>query len=88
MEDLLGCVRVPPALHQDIEHSPVLIDGPPEILALPIDRAEHFIQMPRVARPRASASELIGIRLSEFQTPLPNRLLGDKDATGEQRHCG
>jgi hypothetical protein len=59
-------VLVPPALHEDIEHGPILIDGPPEIMALPIDREEHFIQMLLVTRLRASASELIGIRLSEF----------------------
>jgi hypothetical protein len=83
-EELLGGTLVPPALHQDIEHSPILIHSPPEIMALPIDREEDFIQMPLVAWPRASASELIGIGLAEFPTPFADRLIGDDDAAYEQ----
>ena len=84
-EELLGCMLVPPTLHQDIEHSPVLIHSPPEIMALPIDRKEDFIQMPLVAWLRASASELIGISLAEFPTPLADRLIGDDDPAREQQ---
>jgi hypothetical protein len=83
-EPLGGCL-VAAALHQDIEHRPVLIHGPPEIMALPIDREEHFIQVPLVTRLRASASELIGIRLAEFPTPLTGRLIGDDDPAREQQ---
>lgn len=84
-EERLGRVRVPPTLPQDIEHSPVLIHGPPEIMALPIDREEHFIQVPLVTRLRASASELIGMRLAKFPTSLTGRLIGDDDpARGQQ----
>jgi hypothetical protein len=75
-KELLGRCFVAAALHQDIEHSPVLIHGPPEIMALPIDREEHFIQVPLVTRLRASASELIGMRLAKFPTPLTDRLIG------------
>jgi hypothetical protein len=84
-EELLGRMLVPPALHQDIEHSPVLIHGLPEIMALPIDREKDFIEIPLVTRPRASASELIGIGLAEFPTPLPNGFIRDEDPTGEQQ---
>jgi hypothetical protein len=65
---------------QDIEYNPVLIHGPPEILALSMDREEDFIQMPRVARMSASASELMGMGLAECPTPLADRLIGDDDA--------
>jgi hypothetical protein len=84
-EELLGGMLVPPTLHQDIEHSPVLIHSPPEIMALPIDREEDFIQLPLVAWLRASAAELIGIGLAEFPTPLADRLIGDDDPAREQQ---
>ena len=84
-EELLGRVLVPPTLHQDIEHRPVLIHGPPEIMALPIDREEDFIQVPLIGWLRASASELIGIGLAAFPTPLADRLIGDDDPAREQQ---
>ena len=67
----LGRVLVPPALHQDIEHSPVLIHGPPEIRALPIEREEDFIHMqqfplrscePDVPMPEGSSLSVSTIR--------------------------
>jgi hypothetical protein len=54
-------------------------------MALPMDREEDFIQMPRVAWLRASASELIGIGLAEFPTSLANCLIGDDDPAREQQ---
>ena len=77
--------RLGSLLSQDIEHGPLLIHGPPEIMALRIEREEEFIQMPLVARSGAPRSELIGIGLPEFPASLPNRLVGDDDATGEQQ---
>jgi hypothetical protein len=37
-EELLGRVLIPAALHQNIEHVAVLIDGPPHIMTLAVDR--------------------------------------------------
>jgi hypothetical protein len=84
-EELLGRVLVPPALHQDIEYSPVLIHGPPEIVALAMDGEKDLIEIPFVTEPRTPMAKLIGIRLAEFATPFPNRFVRDDDATGEQQ---
>jgi hypothetical protein len=35
-EELLRRLLVPTALHEDVEHVAVLVDGPPEIMALTI----------------------------------------------------
>jgi hypothetical protein len=52
-------------------------------VAFAIDREEDFIEMPRVTRLGASASELIGIGLSEFLAPLPDRFVRDDHPAGE-----
>jgi hypothetical protein len=58
-ERLGGCF-VPVALYQNIEHGTLLIDGPPEVVPLPMNREKDLIQMPLVAWPRTTA-ELIGV---------------------------
>ena len=64
-EELRSCCFVPPALHQDIQHVPVLINGTPQIVLIPVDFQEDFIQLPLIARLRTSPPEVIGIRLAE-----------------------
>jgi hypothetical protein len=49
------------ALDQNIEHVPLLIHRPPELLAFPMDIEEYFVQVPLVAKPGLPTSELIGI---------------------------
>jgi hypothetical protein len=83
-EELLGGGLVPPPLHQDVQDIPLLIHGPPEIMALPIEREEDFIQMPLVASPGPSMPEPIRIGLAEFAAPLADGLIGHDNPTGEQ----
>jgi hypothetical protein len=72
-------------LHQNVEEVAFLIDGPPEIVALPIDRQKDLIQMPLVAGSVVPAPELIGIRLAELPAPFADGLIRHDDATGEQQ---
>lgn len=83
-KELLGRCFIATALHEHIEHSPVLIHGPPEIMPFAVDGEEDFIQMPLISRPRTPASELIGIGLAECPTPFTDGLIGDDDAAREQ----
>src|SRR5215510_1276212 len=46
---LLRRLLVAATLHQDVEHVIILIHGAPEVMALPIKREKHLIQMPLVA---------------------------------------
>jgi hypothetical protein len=82
-ESLRGLL-IASALYQNVQDSPVLIDGPPEIVAPALDREKHLIQMPFVAWLRASTPELMGIGLSKLPAPLPDGFIRDDDATGKQ----
>jgi hypothetical protein len=84
-EELLRGRLVAAALHQDIQRMAVLIDRPPEIVALVMDGEKDLIEMPFVTGLRTPMAELIGILLAEFATPFPNRFVRDDDATGEQQ---
>ena len=46
-----GGVGVAPALHQDLQHVPVLVDGAPQTVLIAAHADEHLVQMPLVARP-------------------------------------
>ena len=83
-ENLLRGRLLPSALHQTIEHGPVLLHGSPEIGALLGASDAHVIQRPLLTRSRPPAPQLSGIRLAEFPTLLANRFVGDEDTADEQ----
>src|SRR6266498_3476915 len=83
-EELRGSLLVAPPLHQDVEYVSVLIDGPPQVVALLVDREEHLIHVPRVARPRTPPPELIGVLLATLQAPLAARFVRHDHAADEQ----
>jgi hypothetical protein len=76
--------RVPPALDQDTQDMPVLIHRTPAVMACPVNRQVHFIQMPRVAGSGAPVPECIRIGLAGRAAPLPDRLIGHDDAASEE----
>ena len=84
-EEFLRGLLVPATLDQNVQHVAVLIHGTPQVMPCPMDSEKHLVQVPLVARPRTPAPELIGIGLSKFPAPLPDRFVGDDDATGEQQ---
>ena len=85
VEELLGGLFVAPALHQDIQHSPILIHSPPQIMTLCVNREKHFIEMPLVARAETPTPQLIGVLLPEFVTPLADSLIGHDDAADREQ---
>jgi hypothetical protein len=74
-EELLGRPLIPAALHQAIQHAPLLIHRPPQIVMLALDCEKYLIHLPLVTRPRTAATELVGILLTKLPTPLPNRFI-------------
>jgi hypothetical protein len=50
-EQALGGLFVPPALDQDVEHDPILVDRPPEPVLLAADHQAHFVEVPYVDGP-------------------------------------
>jgi hypothetical protein len=49
-DERLGSLCVPTTLDQNVEDVAVLIHGPPEIMALPIDGGKDFVHLPAKAR--------------------------------------
>src|SRR5215475_4726822 len=82
-EKLLRRLFVAAALHQNIQDIIVLIHRPPQIMAFAMDRKKNLIQMPLVSRPRATASQPIGVVLSKLPTPLTDGFVGHGDAALE-----
>jgi hypothetical protein len=83
-EELLGGLRGPPALPQDLEPVPLLVDGAPQIVPCAVDREAHFVQVPCVTGAGAPTPELVGILLGICPTPLADGLRGDDDATNTE----
>jgi hypothetical protein len=84
-EEFLGRRLIATALDQDIEDIPVLVNGAPERMMLPMNREKDFIEMPGVARPRAPAAQLIGGRLPELPAPLADGIIGHDHPTDEHQ---
>jgi hypothetical protein len=57
-EESLGRFATAPALHEDIEHSLVLIYRAPETMQLAANTDEHLAHEPPVARPRSTSRGL------------------------------
>jgi hypothetical protein len=67
-------------LNEDVDHIPVLIDGPPEIVPLALDVYEQLVQVPDVSPSTLPKSEGTSVVQSELLTPLPNGLVGDDNS--------
>src|SRR5271167_1364338 len=83
-EQAFGSLLVAPALNQDIENEAMLVDGTPEPMLFPGDADDDFIQVPFVATARRSLTDAVGEFPPEFEAPLPDRLVGYRDAAGGQ----
>jgi hypothetical protein len=79
-----GCL-VPPVLHEDVEHVAVLVDGPPQVLVLPVDLDEDLVQVPLVAGPWPTTAQSVRVGLAELGAPAAHCLVGDDHASLEQQ---
>ena len=84
-QEALCCVLITSRLHQDVQHNAVLIDGPPQPVASPIDLLQDFVKVPLVVGPCSSPTERSGEGGTKLRAPLTDRLMADDDAPlGEQ----
>jgi hypothetical protein len=74
--DLLRRRLIPPPFDQAIPEVAVLIDRPPEILTRALAGQKPLVPVPLIARPRAAAPQLVGLRLANLAAPLANSLIG------------
>ena len=69
-EESPRCTRVPTGLYEEVDQVTVLVDRPPQILALTVDRHEHFVQEPGVSESTLASLQPPGVIGAEL--PLPN----------------
>ena len=79
-----GGLAIQTRLRQDIDDLALLVDGPPEVLALAADRHEQFIEMPGVADRAGAPAEASCVGRAESLAPVPDRLVRDGDTTLSQ----
>ena len=72
-------MAIAPRLDEDIDDISVLVDSPPEILPLALDRHKELVQVPGVAQATFPPLELSSVLRPELPTPLANGFVGDDD---------
>jgi hypothetical protein len=77
-------VAVTSTLDQHVEDLALVVDGTPEIHPLAGDPHHHLVQMPAIARPRATLAQPSRDRGTELQRP-PHRFVGNVEPSlGQQ----
>ncbi len=76
-EELFGSTLVPATLHQYVQHVALLVFSPPQVVRLPVDLEEDFVQMPLIPWSGPTMTQLVGVGLPELQAPLADRFVGD-----------
>src|SRR5271165_4875192 len=79
-----GGLLVAPALDKDIENVAFLVNSAPEPVLLAGDGDHDLIEVPLVAAAGGSPTDAVGEFPTEFQAPLPDRLVCDRDAASRQ----
>src|SRR5437764_6631964 len=86
LKKLLCRGRIPTILHENVEHDPVLVHRPPEIVQHAVDPDEHLIKVPGVSGPGPPPSEPSGELRTKFPAPVPDALVGhDHAALGQDQ---
>ena len=80
MKEARSCAFVTVFLHKNIQYITILIDDPPEIMALAIDGDKQFIKEPRITGTSLSMANLVGKLLTELETLLPHSFISDDNA--------
>ena len=83
-EEALGCPGIASALHEDVEHTPILIDRAPEVMQLAPDAEKDLIYMPFITGMGTAPLELVGKQPAETQALLADALVANHDAAGGQ----
>ncbi len=84
-EELLGGNPIPTALHQDSEDVAVLSHGAPPGVLHAVAADEDRVEMPRIARAWALATQRVGVGLAALARPPPHRLVGHLHAALSQQ---
>jgi hypothetical protein len=83
-EETLGRIGIAVLLHEDVQHLPVFIDGPPQIDLLTTDLQEHLVQVPRAAGSPFAPAQRGREAFIELPHPGTDALVGDHNAALEE----
>ena len=72
-------------LHQDVHDDAVLVDGPPQPLALAFDLELHLVQLPFVTRLRTTPVQAGSTARAKLGASGADRLVGDSHSPFGQR---
>jgi hypothetical protein len=78
-EETFSRTPIATQLEEDVDHITVLVNGAPEIVLLPPNVHEEFIQVPRIAQPTLATLERTSVHGTELQTPQSDGLVSDDD---------
>jgi hypothetical protein len=84
-QERLRRILIVSTLHRIIEPILVLINGPPQIITLALDREEDLIEMPRIPGLRSAVAEFIRIRLAERAAPFTDGFVRHHDSAGQEQ---
>ena len=68
-------------LKQNVDDVAILIHGTPKVLLLAVDSHEKFIHMPAIAETPLPLPKTPCIVSPKLLTPVPNRFVGNNDAS-------
>jgi hypothetical protein len=84
LEEAFGRSRVPPALHEDVEHDAVLVHRAPEVVQRAVNLQVHLIHVPcvgaglglrrRILRPKRGPNLRHHCRMLSCVTPVPRSI--------------
>src|SRR4051812_2471744 len=83
-EQALGGLLVPPALDENVEHNPILVDSSPQPMLFAGDHQAHFVEVPFVSHTGEPTPDLVSEALAELEAPLAHGLVAHIDAAGRQ----
>jgi hypothetical protein len=67
-------------LNKYVDHVPILVDRPPEIVPLALDAHEELVQVPDVSHTTLPTPQVLRVVESELLAPLPDGLMRDNDS--------
>ena len=68
---------IAPLLDENIKYIPILVDSPPEIMTLALNRDKDLVEVPCVTQLPSAMPQLSGKLLAKLQTPMADRLVAD-----------
>lgn len=85
LQESFSSLRVPSTLDQNVDDIAILVYSSPEVVNLPANRDEDFVDVPGIAKSPFTTLEASTIQRSELQAPASDGLVGNRDASfGEQ----